>query len=140
MKTDVAGAVVPEATVNRRQRKREKTLEYEVKWQFKPSEANVWVVKDTLIKLDNKKLVEREDERQAAMAGIHTKLFTQPVVEKHLGGFVVDPEFASHTQINQLSGGMKVKVVLAAAMWQNLHVLTLDEPTNYAVPVVCYSC
>merc|ERR1711968_125827 len=27
--------------------------------------------------------------------------------------------------------GMKVKVVLAAAMWQNPHVLILDEPTNY---------
>jgi len=26
---------------------------------------------------------------------------------------------------------MKVKVVLAAAMWQNPHVLILDEPTNY---------
>merc|ERR1711964_299661 len=28
-------------------------------------------------------------------------------------------------------GGMKVKVVLAAAMWQSPHVLILDEPTNY---------
>jgi elongation factor 3 len=45
--------------------------------------------------------------------------------------FGIDPESASHTQINQLSGGMKVKVVLAAAMWQNPHVLILDEPTNY---------
>ncbi|CAE7623926.1 NEW1, partial [Symbiodinium pilosum] len=26
---------------------------------------------------------------------------------------------------------MKVKIVLAAAMWQNPHVLILDEPTNY---------
>jgi len=26
---------------------------------------------------------------------------------------------------------MKVKVVLAASMWQNPHVLILDEPTNY---------
>jgi elongation factor 3 len=43
----------------------------------------------------------------------------------------VDPESASHTQINQLSGGMKVKVVLAACMWQNPHILILDEPTNY---------
>merc|ERR1712159_430997 len=42
-----------------------------------------------------------------------------------------DAEYASHTQINQLSGGMKVKVVLAAAMWQNPHILILDEPTNY---------
>jgi len=42
-----------------------------------------------------------------------------------------DAESASHTQINQLSGGMKVKIVLAASMWQNPHVLILDEPTNY---------
>merc|ERR1712036_200520 len=52
-------------------------------------------------------------------------------IEKHLADFGVDAESASHTQINQLSGGMKVKVVLAAAMWQNPHVLILDEPTNY---------
>merc|ERR1712070_481419 len=26
---------------------------------------------------------------------------------------------------------MKVKIVLAASMWQNPHVLILDEPTNY---------
>merc|ERR1711879_44440 len=56
---------------------------------------------------------------------------TQAGVEKHLGDFGVDPESASHTQIGSMSGGMKVKVVLAAAMWQNPHVLILDEPTNY---------
>merc|ERR1711934_455302 len=130
-KVDEANAVTPEATVNRRQKKKEKTFEYEVKWQFKPIESNVWVEKDILIKMGYKKLVEREDEKQAAMAGLQTKLLTQPGVEKHLSDFGVDPESASHTQINQLSGGMKVKVVLAGAMWQNPHVLILDEPTNY---------
>ena len=30
-----------------------------------------------------------------------------------------------------LAGGQKVKVVIAAAMWQNPHLLVLDEPTNY---------
>ena len=29
------------------------------------------------------------------------------------------------------AGGQKVKVVIAAAMWQNPHLLVLDEPTNY---------
>merc|ERR1711990_521812 len=75
--------------------------------------------------------VQREDEKQAAAAGLQTKQLTLPRIEKHLGCFGVDPESASHTQINQLSGGMKVKVVLAAAMWQNPHTLILDEPTNY---------
>merc|ERR1712137_19274 len=130
-KQDEANAVIPEAITNRRQKKKEKTYEYEVKWQLKPMESNVWVEKDILVKMGYLKLVQREDERQAAMAGLMTKQLTQPCIEKHLGDFGVDPESATHTQINQLSGGMKVKVVLAAAMWQNPHILILDEPTNY---------
>merc|ERR1739844_243938 len=130
-KQDEAAAVVPDAILGRRQKKKEKTYEYEVKWQFKPMESNCWVEKDILVKMGYLKLVQREDERQAAMAGLMTKQLTQPGVEKHLGEFGVDPESASHTQINQLSGGMKVKIVLAASMWQNPHVLILDEPTNY---------
>merc|ERR1719343_1823813 len=130
-KVDEANAVTPEACVNRRQKKKEKTFEYEVKWMLKPMEQNVWVEKDTLIKMGYIKLVQREDERQAAMSGLMTKQLTQQSIEKHLGDFGVDPDSASHTQISQLSGGMKVKVVLAACMWQNPHVLILDEPTNY---------
>merc|ERR1711975_108238 len=117
--------------LNRRQKKKEKTFEYEVKWQFKPIENNCWVEKETLVRMGYLKMVQREDERQAAMAGLMTKQLTQPCIEKHLKDFGVDAEYGSHTQINQLSGGMKVKVVLAAAMWQNPHILILDEPTNY---------
>merc|ERR1719401_1971825 len=130
-KADEAGAGGPDAVLNRKQLKKEKTFTYEVKWQFKGIENNTWVEKDILIKMGYIKLVQREDEKQAAMAGLQSKQLTQPGVERHLANFGVDPESASHTQINQLSGGMKVKVVLAAAMWQNPHVLILDEPTNY---------
>merc|ERR1712217_434451 len=77
------------------------------------------------------KMLQREDEKQALIAGMASKTLSTKEVEKHLADFGVDAESASHTQINQLSGGMKVKVVLAAAMWQNPHVLILDEPTNY---------
>merc|ERR1719502_2414901 len=130
-KQDEANVVVPDAILNRRQKKKEKTYEYEMKWQFKPIEENTWVERDTIIKMGYLKLVQREDEKQAAAAGLQTKQLTQPGVEQHLANFGVDAESASHTQINQLSGGMKVKVVLAAAMWQNPHILVLDEPTNY---------
>merc|ERR1712100_169565 len=130
-KQDLNYVVVPDAILNRRNKKKEKTMEYEVKWQFKPLESNVWVERDILIAMGYLKMVQREDEKQAAAAGLQTKQLTQPGIEKHLADFGVDPESASHTQINQLSGGMKVKVVLAAAMWQNPHILILDEPTNY---------
>merc|ERR1712054_728815 len=75
-KADEANAVVPDAVLNRKQNKKEKTFEYEVKWQFRPIEANIWVEKDALIRMGYKKLVEREDERQAAMAGLMTKQLT----------------------------------------------------------------
>merc|ERR1712113_1160507 len=61
-KQDEAGVVVPEALMNRRQKKKEKTYEYEVKFQFKPIESNVWVEKDVLVKMGYLKLVQREDE------------------------------------------------------------------------------
>merc|ERR1711990_111816 len=112
-KQDLNNVVIPDAVLNRRNKKKEKTMEYEVKWQFKPLEDNVWVERDILIKMGYLKMVQREDEKQAAAAGLQTKQLTQPGIEKHLGCFGVDPESASHTQINQLSGGMKVKVVLA---------------------------
>ena len=108
------------------------TLLPKVKWQFKSMDQNVWVEKEILVKMGYLKLVQREDERQAAMAGLMTKQLTQPGVEKHLADFGVDAESASHTQINQLSGGMKVKVVLAAAMWQNPHVPRPERATRGA--------
>merc|ERR1719265_192659 len=130
-KQDEANIVEVNGVVNRRALKKEKTFEYEVCLMYKPPECNVWIEKNTLIKMGYLKLVQREDEKQAAMASLQTKQLTQPGVEKHLAAFGVDAESASHTQISQLSGGMKVKVVLAAAMWQNQHILVLDEPTNY---------
>ena len=33
--------------------------------------------------------------------------------------------------LGSLSGGQLVKVVIAGAMWNNPHLLVLDEPTNY---------
>ena len=96
-------------------KRRQKTFVYEVKWYFEPDDANVWVQNDILIKMSYKRLDGREDEPQAALAGIRTKLLMRPSVEKHLGDFGVDPESASYTQINQPSGGTKMKFVLAAA-------------------------
>merc|ERR1712048_1149478 len=127
----MGGVVTPEAVVNRRHMKKEKTYQYEVKWQFKAIDATNWCDREILVRMGYIKLVQREDERQAAMAGLLTKQLTQAGVEKHLADFGVDPESASHTQIGSMSGGMKVKVVLAASMWQNPHILILDEPTNY---------
>merc|ERR1712140_41142 len=75
--------------------------------------------------------VQREDEKQAAVAGLQNKQLTTPGVERHLADFGVPAEFATHNNLRSLSAGQKVKVVLGAAMWQNPHILVIDEPTNY---------
>merc|ERR1719384_1363528 len=56
---------------------------------------------------------------------------TKANVEQHLADVGLDAEFATHSRIRGLSGGQKVKVVLAASMWNQPHILILDEPTNY---------
>jgi len=122
--------VTPDTILNRRKNKQKK-YEYETKFMFKPIEAAVWIERDTLITMGYEKLVFREDEKQAAMAGLLLKPLDGPSVEKELMNFGLDSEAASHNPIASLSGGQKVKVVLAAAMWQNPHILILDEPTNY---------
>jgi len=129
-KADRAKAIKPEQLMNRRKNKAKK-YEYETKWANVPIDGASWVERTTLISMGYLKLVQREDEKQAAAAGMMSKQLAQPSIEKHLADFAIDAEAASHTHISALSGGQKVKVVIAAAMWQNPHILILDEPTNY---------
>ena len=56
---------------------------------------------------------------------------TSANVEKHLANVGLEPEYGTHSRIRDLSGGQKVKVVLAACTWACPHVIILDEPTNY---------
>jgi elongation factor 3 len=130
-KKDEEQRVIPEALMKRRENKKEKTKEYEVKWQFKSIENTAWIDRETLLKMGYKKMVQRMDEKEAQSQGLMSKPLTSEAVEKHLKDFGLDAEQASHTFIQALSGGQKVKVVIAASMWQNPHLLILDEPTNY---------
>merc|ERR1712176_369421 len=122
-------AVALEAIANRRKGKKEN--EYECKWKGYSMDFLTWVGRGLLIEMGYKTNVQREDEKQAAMAGLQKKQLTTPGVEKHLADFGVPAEFATHNHLRALSAGQKVKVVLGAAMWQNPHILVIDEPTNY---------
>merc|ERR1719181_962655 len=128
-KKSLEKAVQLEAIASRRKGK--KQHEYECKWKGYSMDFLTWVGRDLLIEMGYKTMVQREDEKQAAMAGLQNKQLTTPGVEKHLADFGVPAEFATHNTLRSLSAGQKVKVVLGAAMWQNPHVLVIDEPTNY---------
>jgi elongation factor 3 len=124
-------AVEPEQIIARRENKKAKTKEYEVKWKNKSDDANLWVERNVLIKMGAIKMVQKHDEREAAAQGLMSKPLTTKAIEAHLGDFGLEPEHATHTLVRSLSGGQKVKVVLAASLWQNPHLVILDEPTNY---------
>ena len=124
-------AVEVETIFDRRENKKLKLKEYEVKFKGKSEDMKMWVKRDILIKMGAIKLVQRHDEKEAVKAGLASKTLTTKDIEKHFADFSIDQEQANHTLIKSLSGGQKVKVVLAASLWQNPHLIILDEPTNY---------
>lgn len=110
-------------------RKLKKDYEYEVQW--KGLAETEWMSRDLLEELGFDKLCNDMDMKEAAKAGLMAKPLTAANVSKHLDDVGIEPEFGSHSHIRGLSGGQKVKVVIGAAMWNNPHILVLDEPTNY---------
>jgi len=119
--------VVSELVGNRRENKDKKT-EYEVK--FKGGEEG-WVTVEALTRRGWSKGCKAIDARLAQRAGLYVRTLSSANVEKHLGDCGLGAEFATHYRMSALSGGQKVKVVIAAAMWNQPHILILDEPTNY---------
>ena len=105
--------------------------EYEIKWVGCNADKNEFVEREKLLVWGFTKMVQRFDEREALRLGTAGKALTAKNVEEALGNMGLEAEFATHNRVRGLSGGQKVKVVLAAAMWEDPHILVLDEPTNY---------
>jgi elongation factor 3 len=119
---------VHDLTGQRRENK-QKEYEYEVKWKNEGTEG--WVTQKQLAKQGWEKAMKAADAKIAQRAGVYVRTLSSANVEKHLQDCGLDPEFATHYRMSALSGGQKVKVVLAACMWSQPHILILDEPTNY---------
>lgn len=71
------------------------------------------------------------DDHEASREGLGYRELQPTIISKHFEDLGLDPEIANHNEIGSLSGGQKVKVVIAGAMWNNPHLLVLDEPTNF---------
>ncbi|OTA62745.1 prion formation protein 1 [Hypoxylon sp. EC38] len=118
-----------EALVGRQKYK--KTFQYEVKWRAWLPKYNSQVSRETLIEWGFDKLVQEFDDHEASREGLGYRELQPTVISKHFEDLGLDPEIANHNEIGSLSGGQKVKVVIAGAMWNNPHLLVLDEPTNF---------
>eukprot|EP00457_Paulinella_chromatophora_P001565 gb/GEZN01001567.1/.p1 GENE.gb/GEZN01001567.1/~~gb/GEZN01001567.1/.p1 ORF type:complete len:590 (-),score=138.53 gb/GEZN01001567.1/:678-2447(-) len=116
-------------TEGRRTNKLEKDQEYQV--QLKDSTVTMWVLRKKLEKAGWTKILKEVDQRIAVREAMYATPLTMQNVQKHCEEVGLEPEFSSHVPLNSLSGGQKVKAVLAASLWNRPHILILDEPTNY---------
>jgi elongation factor 3 len=101
---------------------------YELKWDH--GGTNFYTA-DKLIEWGFEKRMRVIDLYVEAATGLFKRPMGQKAIEEHFSDFGLDPEFSSHTRMCMLSDSQKLKVVLAAAIWQSPSIIILDEPTNF---------
>ncbi|KJF61174.1 elongation factor 3 [Coccidioides immitis RS] len=99
------------------------------KWTPMMTADNAWIPRTELL-ATHAKMVAEVDQKEALASGQFRPLIRKEI-EAHCANFGLDAELVSHSRMRGLSGGQRVKVVLAACSWQRPHLIVLDEPTNY---------
>merc|ERR1712070_652431 len=114
-----------------RKTNKSKDYEYEVKYAGSSVDSGEYLSAKILKKMGWEKAMKAVDLKIAQRSGLYVRPLSTKNVEEHLNGCGLAPEFGTHYRMSALSGGQKVKVVIAAAMWNQPHIVILDEPTNY---------
>jgi elongation factor 3 len=117
--------------VGGRKTNKQKDYEYEIRYAGSTVDSGEFLAAKVLKKMGWEKAMKAVDMKIAQRAGLYVRPLSAKNVEQHLEDVGLDKEFGTHYRMSALSGGQKVKVVLAAAMWNQPHILILDEPTNY---------
>ncbi|PTD06753.1 Elongation factor 3 [Fusarium culmorum] len=99
------------------------------RWVPMMSADNAWLPRNELLG-SHQKMVADVDMKEALASGQFRPLVRKEI-ESHCANFGLDAELVSHSRMRGLSGGQRVKTVLAACSWQRPHLIVLDEPTNY---------
>merc|ERR1719296_168596 len=117
--------------VGGRKTNKSKEYEYEVKYAGSTVDSGEYLPAKSLKKMGWEKGMKAVDLKIAQRSGLYVRPLSSKNVEQHLEDCGLEREFGTYYRMSALSGGQKVKVVLAAAMWNQPHILILDEPTNY---------
>lgn len=99
------------------------------RWTPMMTADNAWIPRSEIL-VSHQKMVAEVDQKEALASGQFRPLVRKEI-EAHGANFGLDAELISHSRMLGLSGGQRVKVVLAACSWQRPHLIVLDEPTNY---------
>merc|ERR1712232_240283 len=117
--------------VGGRKTNKSKDYEYEIRYAGSTVDSGEYLPAKILKKMGWDKAMKAVDAKIAQLSGLYVRPLSTKNVEEHLECCGLDREFGTHYRMSALSGGQKVKVVLAAAMWSQPHIVILDEPTNY---------
>lgn len=98
-------------------KKLKQSYEYEISFKGLSSTENIWMSRDELMLRGFEKKILELDSREAQRLGMMRPLVRKEI-ENHFNDFGLEAEFVSHNTMRGLSGGQKVKVVLAAATWR----------------------
>ncbi|PFH53784.1 hypothetical protein AMATHDRAFT_54296 [Amanita thiersii Skay4041] len=112
-------------------RKLKKTFQYEIKWRGLDHKYNTWVSRDDLLAKGLRKLVQQFDDLESSREGAGARETAAHLVRKHLEDIGLDGDIAQYNEISGLSGGQKIKLVIAACLWNNPQICVLDEPSNF---------
>ncbi|KAH3620875.1 translational elongation factor EF-1 alpha [Aspergillus fumigatus] len=82
------------------------------KWTPMMSNDNAWIPRSEIIQ-SHAKMVAEVDQKEALASGQFRPLVRKEI-EAHCANFGLDAELVSHSRMRGLSGGQRVKVVLAA--------------------------
>ncbi|CEL54075.1 mRNA export factor elf1 OS=Schizosaccharomyces pombe (strain 972 / ATCC 24843) GN=elf1 PE=1 SV=1 [Rhizoctonia solani AG-1 IB] len=111
--------------------KLKKSFQYEIKWRNLDHKFNTWIPREELLEKGFTKLVQQFDDLEASREGAGTRDTSANLVRKHLEDVGLDGDIAQYNEMSGLSGGQKVKVVIASSLWNNPQIMILDEPTNF---------
>ncbi|KAH7107535.1 P-loop containing nucleoside triphosphate hydrolase protein [Auriculariales sp. MPI-PUGE-AT-0066] len=111
--------------------KLKKSLQYEIKWRGLDHKWNTWMAREDLLERGFVKMVRQFDDLESSREGAATRDTRSDFVRKHLEEVGLNGDIAQYNELGSLSGGQKVKVVIAACLWNKPQILVLDEPTNF---------
>ncbi|KAG9316380.1 P-loop containing nucleoside triphosphate hydrolase protein [Chiua virens] len=111
--------------------KLKKSLQYEIKWRGLDHKWNTWIPREQLLEKGYGKLVQQFDDLESSREGAGARETRADLVRKHLEDIGLDGDIAQYNEISGLSGGQKIKLVIAACLWNNPQICVLDEPSNF---------
>jgi len=111
--------------------KLKKSFQYEIKWKGLDHRFNTWVPREDLIAKGFTKLMQQFDDLESSREGAGQRDTSLHIVRRHLEDIGLDGDIAQYNEISGLSGGQKIKLVIAACLWNNPQICVLDEPSNF---------